>query len=600
MTTYKIYPPIGVARVGNAPEKFYIGPEVYRGLPTNPDGSPFTEADFRDEQLRLCRQAALFHIYRDGENGPEEVTLATPGVKSITWTAHIANKKASWYTFATNEGQFGYAPNHPLRNAQADDRLKLIIDAGPRQISGACAAPAPFDEATVPPDYVGANFPPSVLYPTEEFITYLGELQTDGEGRLLVLGGYGISGSADPNATIQQYANNDGWWDDTADGPVAAVVELDTGETITVDAGWVIVAPPSYAPQIANLVTLWDTIFDTAVRNSGYAPEIFANSVWNLGPDGYRPNFTTEIQPLLERATLYPWVAAIPPKPHSFDMGRLGAVPEPGQPDENQGLRQWILSFLRAPNEENDIISARGATMMPYLAGDNCLIPDTLTSKYLRLTDTQYFFLSQWANGWFVNEPDATPAPLALTRGVLENCVGGAFSPGIEMTWISRNSAIYHTDDPFRINANLVPQGPLGLGFQPQAMEPGDICRYMAVPWQADFNECSSQPLDGRVIWWWPAQRPEFIYLPPPVQPEALRGLPTPDERMKKQQVPWIGTGFDQKRADFIQFAEDIEMVKYWHGLGFVMEKEVYFDGQNETWFVEVARALPRYFYPDE
>ena len=125
MSDYKIYPPIGIARVGNAPEQSSnIGPDVYRGLPTNPDGSPFTEADFRDDQNRLCRQAARFRIYRHTAGGSEEVTLATPGVKSITWTAHLANKKASWYVFTTNEGQNGYAPNHPLatRRSRTGDR----------------------------------------------------------------------------------------------------------------------------------------------------------------------------------------------------------------------------------------------------------------------------------------------------------------------------------------------------------------------------------------------------------------------------------------------------------------------------------------------
>src|SRR5713101_8399121 len=69
MTEYKIYPAIGVARVGNAPEKFYIGPETYRGLPINPGGGPFNEADFRDRAGRLCRQAARFRIYRTENAG---------------------------------------------------------------------------------------------------------------------------------------------------------------------------------------------------------------------------------------------------------------------------------------------------------------------------------------------------------------------------------------------------------------------------------------------------------------------------------------------------------------------------------------------------
>ena len=40
MANYKIYPPVGIARVGNAPDDFYFGPEEYRGLPTTPDGNP--------------------------------------------------------------------------------------------------------------------------------------------------------------------------------------------------------------------------------------------------------------------------------------------------------------------------------------------------------------------------------------------------------------------------------------------------------------------------------------------------------------------------------------------------------------------------------
>lgn len=587
MPDYKVYPPIGIARVGNAPEKFYIGPEKYRGLPTNPDGNPFTQDDFRDGQGRMCRQAARFHIF----HGDEEVSLNTPGVKSITWTVHMANKKASWYEFATNEGEQGYASNHPLRNAHVENRHSLIIDPGPRQISGAHAGPVPMDRHTIPEGYKGANFPEGILYPNRERIDTLGELRTDESGRLLVLGGLGISGTEDENAVIKQYANNDGWWDDTADGRVSAVIEWENGSSKPAETAWVSVAPPSYAPEIANLVTLWDTIFDSAVR-AGHYPRINDQGIWKSGPHGYKPNFQSEIKPLLERATTYTWVAAIPPKPHSFDMEMLGAVPN--KEDHYRGLRNWILDILRPPADENTIISGRGATMMPYLAGDNCLIDGTLTSNFLRLTDTQFFFVQQWAAGHFVNEPVADGGPQSLTRNILENCVGGAFSPGIELTWISRNRAIYSSEDPFRINAAPPTEGPLNLGFSPAAMEPGDLTRYMAIPWQADFNECSSQPIGERVLWWWPAQRPEFVYLEPRPEIENLAAIPTPDEQTGGQ-VAWIGTDFDQLRGDFISFADDVQMVQYWSQLGFVMEKEV----KGEHRFVEVARTLPRPFTPD-
>ncbi len=594
--SYKIYPPIGVARVGDAPSQFYIGPQTYRGLPTNPDGSPFTEASFRDADGKLCRQAALFTIYEDTPDGLREVTLDTPGVIGIQWTVHVANKKASWYEFKTNAGENGYASNHPLRNAQVVDRHSLIIDAGPRSISGANATPQPFSQSTVPEGYEGAMFPPAPLQPGNISIDSLGELQTDAQGRLIFLGGFGKAGSSLPTPSIADYANNDDWWDDTSDGPVSAVVVLDSRLEVSAGTAWVTVAPPAYAPEIANLVTLWDTVFDTTVR-SGHHPEIYAGGFWKAGPTGYLPNFVTEIGPLLERATLYPWVAAIPPKPHTFDMARLGNVPSSRETDENRGLRQWILGVLRPPAAENQILGSTGRTMMPFLAGDNALNLDSFTSKYLRLTDTQFFFLQQWAEGYFVNQPDTSNPAQALSRAVLENCVGGAFSPGIEMTWISRNPAIYQPTDPLRINAEMVSTGPLRLDFDPARMQPGDLSRYMAVPWQADFNECSSQPMDGRVLWWWPSQRPEYVYLDPsqPVPTKGVGTEPVPTEQTGGQ-VAWIGTDFDQKRPDYISFADDLQMVEYWAGLGFVMKK--YIASVDQERYVEVARALPRPFFP--
>jgi L-Lysine epsilon oxidase N-terminal/L-lysine epsilon oxidase C-terminal domain/Fibronectin type III domain len=604
--SYQIYPAIGIARVGNAPDKFYVGPEVYRGLPTNPDGSPFTSADFRDQKGRLCRQAARFRVYQVQDDGSQtEVTLDTAGVTSISWEVHLANKKPSWYKFQVSLGENGYAINHPLRNAgiTGEARKNLMIDPGPRTIAGRSQAALDCGKSNVPNGYPAA-FPPPLLTPNLASIDTLGQLQTDSAGRLLILGGLGISGSILAGDSIAEYANNDNWWDDTADGVVTVTV-VAGGQTYTSTAT-VLVGPPSYAPEIANLVSLYDTMYDAVVRSGNYPARynnLYANGTWNSGPNGYLPNFQTDIAPLLERAMLYPWVAAIPPKPHSFNFDLLGAVDADGKGARAyQGFRQYILDFLRPPEAENEIINndtdgsatgpaaGRGATMMPFLAGDNALILGHAPSKYLRITDTQYFFMQQWANGWFVNTtPAASTTPGDdITRGVLENCVGGAFSPGIEMTWISRNPAIYTAAEPFRINHAPV-QNPLTVsGFFPAAMQPGDVTRYMAVPWQADFNECSSQqPLDGRVLWWWPAQRPEYVYLPPPPadarsvsQPSATSGL----------QVPWQGTDFDQLAPDYIQFANDAEMVQYWSGLGFVMGQE--FDG--DTRYVETSRTLPR------
>jgi hypothetical protein len=571
---YSIYPAIGIARLGNALSKFYIGPETYRGLPTLLDGKSFGPEDFRDVEGRLCRQAARFRVFKETDEGAEEVNFDSAGIKEIHWKVHLANKKASWYQFRTSSGEHGYAPNQPLRNAEkltSNDRLKLIIDPGPRNISGRNAGgadqPIEFSEATIPDGYKGGSFPPSSIKPFS--IQTLGALQTDSKGRLLVLGGFGRSGSISDDLNLQTYANNDGWWDDTSDGPVQATITFNSGEVIEVDPAWVIVAPPRYAPQLANLVTLYDAIFDGVVRFQEARPDIYERGIWKSGKDGYRPSFETDIRPIFERAAGYHWVAAIPPKPHTFDFEKLG------NPEEALNeLRQYYLDAIRPPGNENVIINgASGATMMPYIAGDDCLAPSTqATSKYLRLTDTQYFFLQQWAAGHFEigAKREAHPGH-RLSRAVLENCVGGGFSPGIEMTWICRNPSIYAA--PFRIRMRPNLPDPLSLGFQPEVgLEPGDISRYMALPWQADFNECSSQPIEGRRLWWWPVQRPEFVHLP------------------TGQQVPWIGSSYDQNAGDYISFSDNIEMVENWDKLGFVYN----IGSGPDDCFIEVAKEPPR------
>jgi hypothetical protein len=593
--SYAVFPPIGIARVGNAPRDFYIGPETGRGLPIVPGAEDrrFDPKDFRDSQGRLRRQAARFRIVRETESGAEEVTLDTPDVKEIQWSAHLANKKASWYEFQTSQGEHGYASNHPLRNADKvtiDERRSLVIDPGPRAIAGRNQGgndrPVEFSRSTIPPGYKGGSFPPSSLKPFA--IDTLGELLTDAAGRLLVLGGRGHSGSLGDSPSLPTYANNDGWWDDTSDGPVFATVVLTSGERIEASAAWVIVAPPKYAPELANMVTLYDTIFDVAVRFQGARPDIYENGFWRTGANGYHPSFESDIKPIFDRAAGYVWVTAIPTKPHRFDVEKLGD-PSPALNE----FRQFYLDAIRPPGGENVILRpSSGTTMMPYLAGDDALGADDpagaaqATSKYLRLTDTQYFMLQQWADGHF--EPGAREerhVGQRLTRAVLENCVGGAFSPGIEMTWISRNPRVYSA--PFRLKARHDIPDPLSLGFDPEAgLEPGDVCRYMALPWQADFNECSSQPVSGRVLWWWPAQRPEFIHVPN----EGDQSARQDGDEVFDVQTPWIGTDYDQNAGDYISFDDNVQMVMNWSKLGFVYNVGT----TDRPRFIEVERVLPR------
>jgi len=566
---FKIHPAIGVARVGDS-EDYYLAPETPGGLPLLPDGRPFTPRDFRDAHHALRRQGARFTVFRyAGPDDPgTEVRPGQGGVARIEWQVHLANKKAIWYEFQVLLGEYGYAPDHPLRNAQVTDpaeRRAMIIDPGPRRLTGPGQA-VDFSRADNP-DHYPMTFPPLDLEPWK--IDTLGGLRTDALGRLVVLGGDGHSGSSIHPPQILEYANNPGWWDDTADGPVTAVVVFEDGRRQQVEVpAWVLVAPPRFAPQLLNIVTLHDTIFDAFVRNAGLRPDIFAGGLWQRD---YVPNFAGEIAPILERVRNYHWVVAIPPHPHDLDLLKLGD-PDP----RYDGLRQFYLSVIRPPATPNQLLSdTTGLTLMPYLAGDNCLQPGSLTSQCLTVTNTQYFLLEQWALRKFsTGKAAALPPGEALDRASLENCVGGAFSPGIEMTWISRNLRIYSA--PYRIKhkQNVTPPLSLGEDFA-QGLEPGDVGKYMAQPWQADFNECSTQWVDDRVLWWWPVQRPLFVYI---------------DQGGHLKQVTWVGTDADQSADDYVQFGSDIEMVSGWNKLGFVYNQGT----EAEPRFVEVERTLPR------
>ena len=120
-TRYEIHPRIGVARLGNSPDEFYLSPETVGGLPIECDqwGNPKTGKDkyvtqFKDSAGRIKRQAAKFRIFERTKKGTREVKLSDKDVKKIVWTVHIANKKPIWYTFAELQGdlEFGQKNNY--------------------------------------------------------------------------------------------------------------------------------------------------------------------------------------------------------------------------------------------------------------------------------------------------------------------------------------------------------------------------------------------------------------------------------------------------------------------------------------------------------
>src|SRR5262249_15625330 len=165
------------------------------------------------------------------------------------------------------------------RNAgfPGDRRNELVIDPGERSIAGrANEPPVAFDSGT----FLGRT-------------VYLGELRTDETGRLIVLGGRGVSDTPYAHNTSYTFANNDGWYDDVSDGWVAARVEID-GAPIPVEPAWVVVAPPNFSPLIMSVQTLYDVLVDT-YQNKWLLPIT-------------KPSFMREILPLLHQFSETQWV----------------------------------------------------------------------------------------------------------------------------------------------------------------------------------------------------------------------------------------------------------------------------------------------------
>ncbi|MGB0385045.1 MAG: LodA/GoxA family CTQ-dependent oxidase [Ardenticatenaceae bacterium] len=511
---YKIHPAIGIARVGNS-EEFYIGPETAGGLPIQPgteDDDPIAIDDLRDDSGALKRQAARFRIFaHDHSTNPPTVTeveLSASDV-NVEWTVHLANKKACWYQFEELRGEDGYDANHPIRNGDyPEERHTLIIDPGSRFIDGKSSEPVHFSTDSMRPDGKAMTFPPTGLQPKE--INTLGHIETDDQGRLLVVAGYGNSGSTD-NSDPTHYANNDNWFDDISDGPISAKITFNGSEPIDVEGAWVVVAPPAYAPQIVNMVTLYDVIFDVAVRKQGYRPRMHNGTGFNCGENGYKPNYEREIAPIFKRPMAYDWVLAGTRSDGQHDHFPCDEFADSSE--KSKATREYFFNKMRPPQDPNS------EGYMPKLAGDQ--VERKPYENFLTVTETQYFLLTQWRDGHFdsgANVEGVENPSEELDRAVLENCLGGALAPGIEAPWICRNADIYTS--PFRIqHKNIESQEhlePLNTDYT-SGLEPGDITKYMAIPWQADFNDCAEykdKDTNKLLGWWWPPQRPIRINTP--------------------------------------------------------------------------------------
>jgi hypothetical protein len=545
----RVHPAIGIARVGNSPDKFFIGPER-PGVSADPEGGYKDNGDPRKGvPPRIKRQAARFRIFAfdKDHHALGEVTSISA---DITWTVHLANKKAEWDTFAGTTGEdlpLGERrPRDAWRNARIEDRESLIIDPGEKILA------KPSERA----DFSGGKF--------RGLDVPLGHAETDSEGRLLVLGGFGNSNPSRVGAPIRNYANNDFWHDDVSDGPVKATVVLKDGRTIdVVKPSWVIVAPPDFAPAVMNIVTLYDVALDTALQH-GLKDGLSSIPSATL-------SFTRDVYPIFSRFVGLQWVqqSILDGRGTLADLADPKALSDAGPDPAVIDRRKRIFNAFRNPNLDLDSQEAQEQAkdlFLPALSGDSGDAVPGQPRRWLRITKTQYQALSNWVLGNFVDDwkgvplpdPEAEITPEGLDRAALEACAGGAFYPGIEAGWILRNPAVY--SEPFR--------------FSHSVLLAGDVTRRMACPWQADFYECNTH--------WWPAQRPDevltyetFVRIAQmddklantdPLSSEYSR-LKTERDMLWSTRTAWA-RGLPEQ-----SYAGDVGMIEHWHQHGFIAEK---------------------------
>ena len=604
-----VYPPIGIARVGNSPEEYFVGPTI-PGIPASDDD------DFRDKKGRIKRQAAKFFVYALDSKGRVLGELSEKDGAKIAWSVEVANKKSGWYNFdlaldiPAAQGEYdsnGVATpgGEPIlsrrRNPdyEGKDRDLLMIDGGVQEISGKNK------------NSKGKSHHFKGAIGKKKMPVYLGEIRTDELGRLVFLGGIGKSASFN-GSKLTTFANNQGWHDDTSDGPVDATVILPDGRVLQAEGGWVLTAPPNFAVGVEAITTGYDLLSDVAYRE-------------NPAREPKEPSFFKDIYPTLRHFSLNQWVNA----GITRDFGWGSAYDFENEEilkrlmdrsEANRPFRQTIFESMRNPDFKD-----AEANAWPPVYGDGVAFNVNATDprNWYAVTELQYDRLEKWAKGKFIldeplkprcwDEMSPTEQAEGLTEAALAETLGGPFHPGCEFTWPMRNAEMFQKGKPFRIKRRKRAKEDFGVAIDSEiafakrgpldGSSPGDITKWMAVPWQTDTSSCLSgyNSFSGEYLpTFWPARVPndvltedsyDFINgkggskekkiaaFSPSSRKKWLRGIIYDDEG---KPLP------DRMSRGITKFTED------WHEIGIVLKKPLHANRDlfpEEVW-VETGRTL--------
>ncbi|AGC78243.1 hypothetical protein LX97_02963 [Nonlabens dokdonensis] len=574
-----IYPPIGIARIGNAPE-YFLASEI-------PGVEPSPANGYKDQEGRIKKQAVKFRVYAFDKEG-KALGEITSSHATLNWHVHVANVKAAWYEFnnALDLPQAGIPSAY--RNSSVKDRSQLAIKPSPIEISGENVQD------------------PSNTFDDGEFFgtkVNLGSVETDAQGRIIFIPGSGDAASHD-NEPPTTFANNEGWHDDTCDGIIRVTVEID-GKTIEATPAMVAVTPPNFGPGLFGVVTMNDVVQDLFIREMHY-PDPATNGVV----------FYEHIYPILERMTNTQWVNEGfsmlfgHNSPSNFtDPAFLKLLEDPSAATKD--VREKVFEWFRDPSSKK----YEPQQIAPFY-GDGFGEYQGLAIVDLPITKTQYNRLEKWSKGDFTTgsltnkkafeELDLEEQLDALNQAPLEECLGGPFHPGIELTWPMRVKSMWKT--PYRLN--VVDKGePTKLKFGPllspqialsengplSVSGPGSLTRWLGVPWQTDEASCLSgyNPATYLPI-------PSFWAARVPNQVLSEDGFVRLNDAHVNigQRLKHFDYRQDWLRDLGTQYLSKINnMVHKWHNLGIVAKHEEHIEGSDgllpKVAWVESGRPLP-------
>lgn len=634
-----IYPPIGVCRVGSAKIMSKDGQDQTVAAPEVPGIAPTPEGGFKVGKGSIKKQVQRFFVYGFDADGNVVAELTNNSQIQIEWTVRVANTKAAWYGFNNPMNLEENGPGTPaqLRNSSitGEDRENmLVIDSGSVPISGnAVNSTGKDSQFSLDGTFWGQKTPKKDYFKGrgKPVKVNLGKLQTDAQGRLKVVPADGQSESVIPDNPIVDFTKNDAWYDDWCDGTVHATVRfMDEDRSLSASPSWVACCGPDFAPEIPPFTTMYDRIHNTMVEKYQYSKD----------PKVPRPSlplsFSKDVYPIFYRLGLMKWVATEALyRPGWIDVGDFSSMDYiqklANNTEGSKKFREDVLSKFRAP----DITTQDGEQYkMPYMAG-GAIDYSTSPQRYYLMPDLQYWILQEWAAGNFnndfnqlkdhaVQEPTSIEQlpleeqPHALTKAALEPLSGGAFHPGVELTWILEQPQLFNDDEPFRLavgNRELLSENmgrlitpentiPPADGITEQKyfpigpQSPGDLTRWMGLPWQPDAFSCQNINFanDFPTLVWWPALLPVEVFPEFAYQQISNPGL-TREEKMPfiNTRVAWArgGAGIGY-HANGSYFDGLNRMVYAWEQMGFVLKRKTpddLVDLLGDYVYVEVERG---------